>query len=434
MMYALTIVYLLLVLIRPQDYQDLQTEGMLPWQQLALLGAGVSWLLSSRKGISTPQHVLLFGFLPILMLSSIANGWFGGALVQLEDFGPVVLAFCVLSATLTSPGRVRRVMATFALCAAVLSLHGIEQAELGMGWTGVELSQGTRIHYVGIFNDPNDLGMLFVMCVPMAVYMAYSGLAGLLRKAFWLATAGVLVYGIYLTDSRGTLLALLAALGTYVWLRRGLVPATVLGVVALAGVMMLPSRMQELSASEASAAGRVDAWYQGIHMFTANPLFGIGPGNFADNNANLTAHNSFVLVLAETGIIGFTAWLAFIGYCFRMMYVVVRQRARVPGALPEARPDPAVERQWHDDKAVAVTLLVSLVAFFVAAFFLSRSYVIVLYLLAALVAGHYQQLRQRWPALPAFRLGRDLWLWPALAVAAVVCLYVVVKVLLVTSA
>ncbi|KQY52667.1 O-antigen ligase family protein [Lysobacter sp. Root494] len=433
-MFVFTILYLLLVLIRPQDYPELQPEDMLPWQQLALLGAGLFWLASSRKNLSTPQHMLLLGFVPILMLSSIANGWMGGALVQLEKFGPVVLAFCVLSAALTSPQRVRLVMATFAICAAVLSLHGIEQAELGKGWTGVELSQGTRIQYVGIFNDPNDLGMLFVMCVPMAVYMAYSGRSGLSRRIFWFTAAGVLVYGIYLTDSRGTLLALLAALGGYVWLRRGIVPATVLGVVALAGLMMLPSRMQELDASEASAAGRVDAWYEGLHMFSANPIFGIGPDNFADNNANLTAHNSFVLVLAETGIIGFTIWLAFVGYCFRMMYVVVRQRARVPGALPEAQPDPAVERQWHDDRAATTALLLSLIAFFVAAFFLSRSYVIILYLLAALVVGHYQELRKRWPSLPVFRLGRDLWLWPTIAVVAVVCLYVMVKVLLVTSA
>src|SRR5688500_5324612 len=93
-MFVFTILYLLLVLIRPQDYPELQAEGMLPWQQLALLGAGLFWLASSRKNLSTPQHMLLLAFLPLLMLSSIANGWMGGALVQLEKFGPVVLAFC----------------------------------------------------------------------------------------------------------------------------------------------------------------------------------------------------------------------------------------------------------------------------------------------------------------------------------------------------
>ncbi|HJW45983.1 MAG TPA: O-antigen ligase family protein [Lysobacter sp.] len=432
-MYVLTVVYLLLVLIRPQDYPEFEAEGAVPWQQLALLSATLLWAFSPRKSFAAPQYALLFGFLLVLMVSSIVNGWMGGALVQLTKFAPVVLAFCVLSNSLTSPGRVHMTMAIFVICAAVLSVHGIEQVSQGIGWTGVELSQGTRIQYVGIFNDPNDLGMLFVMSLPMAVHLGYRGRPGLLRKLMWLGLGGVLVYGIYLTNSRGTILALLAVLGVHVWLRRGLLSAATLGTIALVGMMMLPSRMQELDVEEASAAGRVDSWYEGIQMFIANPLFGVGADNFS-NLYNLTAHNSFVLVLSETGIIGFTVWLAFVGYCFRMMLVVVRQRARVPGALPEAITDPAVERQWHEDRMAATTLLLSLVGFFVAAFFLSRSYVIILYLLAGLVVGHYLDLRRRWPALPIFRLSRDLWVWPAVAAMWTVGLFITVKVLLVSMA
>ena len=49
---------------------------------------------------------------------------------------------------------------------------------------------------------------------------------------------------------------------------------------------------------------------------------------------------------------------------------------------------------------------------------------IILYLLAGLVVGHYLDLRRRWPALPVFRLGRDLWLWPVVAcIGSVVLLY-----------
>lgn len=431
-MFILTVIYLLLVLIRPQDYPEFQSEGGIPWQQLSLLGAGLFWAMSPRKNFAAPQYQLLLVFLGVLMFSSVVNGWNGGAIKQLTKFGPVVLAFCVLSNALTSPGRVRATMAIFVIGAAVLALHGIEQVSQGVGWTGIELSQGSRIQYVGIFNDPNDLGMLFVMALPMAVYLGYAGRAGLLRKALWLAVVGMLVYGIYLTDSRGTMLAMLMVLGSYIWLRRGLLPAAALAGVALVGLMMLPSRMQEMDVSEASAAGRVDSWYEGIQMFTANPIFGIGADNFSDLH-NLTAHNSFVLVMAETGIIGFAVWLAFVGYCFRMMLAVVRLRARVPGALPEAMPDPAVEQQWHEDRAVATALLLSLIGFFVCAFFLSRSYVIILYLLAGLVVGHYLELSRRWP-LPVFRLGRDLWLWPVVACVGVVALYVTVKVLLVSMA
>ena len=44
-------------------------------------------------------------------------------------------------------------------------------------------------------------------------------------------------------------------------------------------------------------------------MFKSAPLFGVGFGKFADI-ADLTAHNSFVLCLAELGFVGSTFWVA----------------------------------------------------------------------------------------------------------------------------
>lgn len=434
--------YLLLVLIRPQDYPDLVDSFGVPLQPIALILAAVLWLFSVRKRFDAPQYMLLLLFFVVLMLSNAVHGWLGGALEQLEKFAPTVLAFIVLANATDTPKRVRWVMGIFAASATVLALHGIEQSTVGVGWTGIGMSQETRIQYVGIFNDPNDLGLLFVMCLPMALYLSgRGGLLGLVRL-FWLAAAGTLVYGIYLTDSRGTLLAMLAILGVYVWWKRGLVTAGVLGAMALAVLMALPSRMQDMDVSEASAAGRVDSWYEGLQMFQEHPLTGVGADQYTDYNP-LTAHNSFVLVLAETGIIGFTVWLAFVGYCFRMMYVAMKQPPQVvleavsaevavdeggDGESDDA--DEAAVRQWVEDRDVALTLYLSLCGFFTAAFFLSRSYLIVLYLLAALVVAHYTGMRRRDPGLPAFGLQDDLARWPLYAIGGVVGLYILVKVLL----
>lgn len=432
-MYVLMIAYVLLVLIRPQDYPAWMAS-MSTWyvQQTVLGAAAVMWLLSSRKTFSAPQYWLLGVFLIVLMVSNIANGWLGGALVQLTKFAPVVMAFIVLSNAIRSPARMRAFMAVFSLGAAVLAVHGIDQAQTGVGWTGMGLSQGTRIQYVGIFSDPNDLGMLFVTCLPMAMYLGLRKQSAVVLRLFWLAIAGVLVFATYLTNSRGALVALVALLCVYLWRTRGIFAAGALGAAAAAGAVVLPSRLQQLSVSEASAAGRVDTWYEGMHMFFSRPIFGIGADSYSDMY-HLTAHNSYVLVLAETGIIGFTVWLAFVGYCFRMVLVVLGQRGRVPGALPDATPDPRVEAQWHDDRAATFALLLALFGFFVAAFFLSRSYVVTLYLLAALVVGHYLELRRRWPSLPDFRLSRDVVRWAVISPVAIVCLYGVVKVLLALS-
>ncbi|MEZ5461190.1 O-antigen ligase family protein [Dokdonella sp.] len=422
-MFFFILLYLILVLVRPQDYPALADSGI-PMLPIVLLIAVLFWLPSRDKNLSPPHYVLLGLFLVVLMLSHIVNGWFGGALVQLESFGPTVLAFTVLAHAAVDLERVRKTLFVFVLSGVILALHGIDQIEHGIGWTGVGLSQETRIQYLGIFNDPNDLGLLFIITLPMALFLASrGGLLGL-RRLFWWAMAGVLVYAIYLTASRGALVAIVAIAAVWFWQRRGLVMAGMLGAGMLGVLLMLPSRMADIDASESSAAGRIDAWYAGLEMFLANPLFGVGPGLFADNNANLTAHNSFVLVLAETGIIGFTIWLAFVIYGFRMMMAVIRYQPELD--------DAAARADWKAERSLATTLLLSQVGFYSAAFFLSRSYVILLYLLAALVLGYYTGACRRYPGLPRFDLARDIVRWPLIAAASTFGLYVIVKILLVT--
>ena len=423
-MYFFTLLYLVAVLVRPQEYPQWADSGI-PILPILLLLAFLSWLASRGKDLSAPQYALLFAFQVVLMLSQVFNGWTGGALQQLSTFGPGIMAFLVLSHAAVERKRVLSTMAVIVLSAALLSVHGIEQVTQGVGWTGVGLSQETRIQYVGIFNDPNDLGLLFAMTVPMALLLGTrGGLLGL-RRLFWWAGAGLIGYGIFLTSSRGALLAVIAILGVWVWRRRGLVTAMLLGVGALAAIMALPSRMGDIDAGEASAAERVDAWYSGFEMFFSNPLFGIGPGNFADNNANLTAHNSFMLVLGETGFIGYTIWLAFVCYGFMMMLAILRHQPELADATRQA--------DWKQEQSIALTLLLCQTGFFTAAFFLSRSYVILLYLLAALVLGFYSGARQRYPDLPRFELTHDLLRWPMRSLASIVGLYLLVKILLVTS-
>lgn len=435
-MFVAMMLYLLLVLIRPQDYPALVDSFGLPLQPIMLIIAAVFWLFSPRKQFDAPQYPLLLLFFCVLLVSHVFNGWIGGAIEQIGKFAPVVLAFVVFANGLDRRSRILKIMATFALCAAVLAVHGIEQRQIGVGWTGVELSQGTRIQYVGIFNDPNDLGMLFVACVPMAAYLSSRGGLMGLRRLFWLTIAAVLVYGVYLTDSRGALLSLLAMMGVYIWQRRGVFVAGVLGAMAVAVLLALPSRFSEIDAEEASAQGRIESWYEGLEMFRGHPLFGVGPDMYTEYNP-LTAHNSFVLILAETGIIGYTIWLAFLIYGFRMMWAGSRRIEAPLYADEEGDVDAdamdfeALDARIDEGRAIAMTLMLSMVGFFVSAFFLSRSYLVILYLLAALVVAHYADIQRDDPGLPQFALGKDAILWPFVGVGSTIFLYLVVKVLLV---
>lgn len=440
--FALILGYVMLVLVRPQEYPAWAGNAP-PVMPVFLALALVAWIASRSKRFDAPQYLLLAAFTLATSLSVLVNGWSGGALAQLSTFTPTFLAFLLLANATDNAQRLRLVMCLFALAAGLLALHGIFQKRDGIGWTGMPLVDDGRIQYVGIFSDPNDLGMLFVICLPMALYLSQRGGAFGLRRLFWAALAGLLLYGIWLTNSRGSMLAVVAMVGAWLWIRRGPVLAGLLGAAALVGMRMMPSRLSDLSVQESSASGRVDAWYEGFRMFVSHPVFGVGTGRFTDFHW-LTAHNSLVLVLAENGIIGFMLWVAFVGYCFWMMLRLLRHRPDAgleeagDGAFGEGMPATEIDEdaaweaalEWEADRRIALTLLLSLVGFATTAFFLSRTYVVLPYLLAALVVAHFGAVRRRYGGIAGFSLTSDAPRWALYMGLVLAGFYVLLKLLL----
>jgi O-antigen ligase len=421
-MYPLILLYLVLTIIRPQDYMP--ALAGLPLLSGVMAGALGLWLLNRQKRLEAPQYLLLLLFTLTTAASVAVNNGFTEGWDELRTFAPALIAFTILANAVDRPERASAVMQVFAACTTVLAVHGILQAKHHIGWTGVPLSEDNRIQYIGIFQDPNDLGLLFVSVIPMAAYLSTRG--GL-QRLIWLACTTLMLYGVYLTKSRGAMLALAAIVGVYTWRKRGMVLAGTLGLACLVVMKLLSPRMQELNADESSAFGRVDAWYTGLHLFLEHPLLGVGTNNFTEYN-DLTAHNSFVLVIAENGFVGYVLWLAFVCYGLWMSLTLVRYE---PDAAVLADADQAAA--WRRERARGMTMLLAQVGFVAAAFFLSRSYIIVLYLLEALVLGQYLVARQSFPGLPQFSLKRDLLRWPILAAASIVVMFVLVRVLLGTA-
>jgi len=65
------------------------------------------------------------------------------------------------------------------------------------------------------------------------------------------------------------------------------------------------------SIAEADLHGRVDIWREGIAVLSQHPIVGIGSGAFhtAVESGNV-AHNAFISVLVEVGVIGFVLFAA----------------------------------------------------------------------------------------------------------------------------
>jgi O-antigen ligase len=303
--------------------------------------------------------------------------------------------------------------------ACVIVLHGRLQLETGIGWTGSALADG-RITYSGIFDDPNDLGLLLVIAIAAVCYL-FGLMRSLLVRLTLLAVLGWLLYGVMLTDSRGTQLAVLMVFMIHLWKTLG--KKTLIVVALLAAVALsLGSRLAQMDPEEESAAGRIDAWIEGIGMLRHNPLFGVGYGNFTDYNP-MTAHNTIVLAFAELGLLGYIVWLAIVGYSGYMLYWIT-YRAR-DWAVANGRELPA---NFADEVEAARCLLVAALGFSVGAFFLSQSFKPLLYVICGLAMGRWLGVAQRIGPLPQLSFLRDIKYWIAASIGSIVSIYALVKV------
>jgi len=364
-----------------------------------------------------------------MMLSEMwADSWMGAPLNVMQQFGPALTLFLLAIWNVTSLNRLRITGGVLVLLAMILVGQGVAAYHFGYMQdkfllhgdetegeedASYEAAAPARVRGLGEINDPNDLALALVATLP------FLGLAWqrrrTIRNIFLVGLpAAFLVYGIYLTRSRGGMLGMLAVfLAGFVSRvsRTKAVIATGLMAVMLMGANFTGGR--EISASEESAANRIEAWSEGLGMFRSNPILGVGYLNFTDHN-DLTAHNSFVLCFAELGFVGYFFWLA-------LLVIAILQLEQVRECADD-------EGDGNDLRRHARVLVASFAGMLVAAFFLSRSYNPVLYLLVGLAYALYKIARRSGHslALPSlYGIGPKV---AALELASIVAIYILVRV------
>jgi O-antigen ligase len=196
---------------------------------------------------------------------------------------------------------------------------------------------------VGTFTQPNSLGGFLVLLAPFALA------AALVERRGRLVSLGALLVisiGVYETFSRGALMGLAAV--PFVFLRgRRLLFVVPLVVVAVLVVTpgLVTERFATVNQSGGDLATRQDFWNAGLHIWADNPVLGVGLGGFpnAYSQARVPAkqflpdsvleppphaHNLFIQMLAEQGVLGLLALLAVLGVAVRMALELRRHAER----------------------------------------------------------------------------------------------------------
>lgn len=228
---------------------------------------------------------------------------------------------------------------------------------------------GRDITAKAIYTDENAFALLIITGIPFLYYFG-------MNSRNWLFKIPLLLclpfawHAIFLTNSRGGLVGL-GAVSLYIWIRS---KYRILGIAILASLVAafvfqgggLRERSRTIVEYEedSSAMGRINAWKAGLSMMLDHPITGVGIGNFMvaypsySDTKPKVAHNSFIQVGAETGV------LPAVAYLLIFIDILFRRRRSGGDALGSIDPLMMTIRQAVD---------CSLFGFFVCSVFLSIS-------------------------------------------------------------
>ena len=313
---------------------------------LAISAAGLvavcGWLVQVRAAPGAVRAALRL-HARLLTLFAALLVWLTLTLLWSQDSGAALsglvywyangAAIVVLVTAIRTPRDLRLVVVAVVVAvvaAVVLALAGIDP-----GGGGAQAAAGAGPTYEGrlqgVFGDPNFMAAFIL---PTVVLLAALGNMVPVRvRVLILPTVVVLVIGFAGTVSRGGMVGALAAFVTAVVVMRGR-RAAVLGAAALAALVLAvwlagnPAAMKRLQSNEDRGSGREDIWLVARRVSGDHPVGGVGLHNFTVRSREYVrrpgtleyvelivdrphvVHNTYLQMLAETGIVGLGLFLA----------------------------------------------------------------------------------------------------------------------------
>ncbi len=301
----------------------------------------LAWITTAWRGETQAVALLgaLLAYVGVIILSVIVAITRSPVLKETLKWGEVAVVVVATWQFMRTERHALRLACAVVVAGVAEALLGCVQYVLATGLLG---PGGANIRVFGTFDQPNPFGGYLNLALPFALALALFGRDARLRWVMGGASA-LLLFAEYLSGSRGALLGLVAALlvlamlGWRIERKVGLALLALAPAVAIAWfTRLIPARLEDrllaqfrvndvnlnaqLNDANFSTIERLAHWVAGLRMFRAHPLLGVGAGNYDAAYAHykvpgwdesLThAHNYYINVAAETGILGLLAFLA----------------------------------------------------------------------------------------------------------------------------
>jgi len=188
--------------------------------------------------------------------------------------------------------------------------------------------------------------------VALSAYVFSHGL----QKAWWALPLGAITAaGIYVTQTRSTLVAAIVATAAIAAVLKRYRLLLILAMIAALAYFLSPAEFQDrfkagFDPSHPHTRPRIELFKTGIRLIRAHPFLGVGPKSVEieapkyksiDSRTDWTyihLHNNFIQIAAERGIPGLMLWIWFMGKITLDSWKRLRlMRARAPAELDRER-------------------------------------------------------------------------------------------------
>lgn len=304
-----------------------------------------SWLavLATRRDLQqelTSEHpgfvLLLFVFLAWVLVSAVWAEDPGEAVFAFVRFFQTAILFLIVYTAIRKREQLVWVLAALAIGGAIAGGIGLLGALAG-GLQGEDRLGGT-------YGEPNELASYLVVGVVIAMTLFALPGRSLPFRTIAAVSGGTCLLANFFTLSRAALIAVAAALLIAIvaggrWRGRAVALALTVVVVSVSYfAVFAPAASVErvTDFSSESSSGRSDLWEIGIRMVSANPITGVGAGNYTVTSVDYLlvkpgaierdeyiidtpnlVHNIYLGVFAELGVVGGLLFLAIIGFSLR---------------------------------------------------------------------------------------------------------------------
>ena len=224
-----------------------------------------------------------------------------------------------------------------ALLTATIALATFEAPPTGPPFAGLIARPETAVRALGPFGNPNYMGAFAALAIALAL-----GLMTIAKSRPWRAVlVGIIVVvgvALALSQSRGAIVAAFVGVAVVGLAKSRALAVAIVSAGVAAAFVLYPAFVQWRLENESvtryatlveSDNVRIDGLLAGVQLFLSAPLLGIGFGHYIQLSTDvpgvldpINAHNWYLAVLAEQGLVGVALWIAL------ALAVVVRLRTR----------------------------------------------------------------------------------------------------------